>query len=70
MSKVQEQQVIDILASEMAKELILARFKDVDEVLLQDILARDENHDHPFRRGIDASIIYQLVKMADNNGHQ
>lgn len=70
MQEVTGQQVCEIISYEMAKELILAKFTAVDEALLAKILSNDKNHDEPFRRAIDASIIYEIVKIADEkNGH-
>ena len=70
MREVTDQQVTEIISYEMAKELILAKFTAVDEALLEKILSNDKNHDEPFRRAIDASIIYEIVKIADEkNGH-
>lgn len=70
MQEVTDQQVTEIISYEMAKELILAKFTAVDEALLSKILSNDKNHDEPFRRAIDASIIYEIVKIADEkNGH-
>lgn len=70
MQEVTGQQVTEIISYEMAKELIMAKFTAVDEALLAKILSNDKNHDEPFRRAIDASIIYEIVKIADEkNGH-
>ena len=70
MQEVTGQQVCEIISYEMAKELIMAKFTAVDEALLAKILSNDKNHDEPFRRAIDASIIYEIVKIADEkNGH-
>lgn len=70
MQEVTGQRICETISYEMARELILKKYTTVDEVLLEKILANDKNHDEPFRRAVDASIIYQLVKMADEkNGH-
>lgn len=70
MQEVTDQQVTEIISYEMAKELILAKFTAVDEALLEKILSNDKNHDEPFRRAVDASIIYEIVKIVDEkNGH-
>lgn len=70
MQEITGQEVSEIVSREIAKELILTKFTEVDEALLENILSNDKKHDDTFRRAVDASIIYELVKMAgEKNGH-